>query len=41
VLDCGHYGTEKCFTDNMAEVLGKSTDAEIIRSGADINPFSW
>ena len=41
VLDCGHYGTEKCFTDNMAEVLEKSTDAEIIRSGVDINPFSW
>ena len=41
VLDCGHYGTEKCFIDNMAEVLEKSTDAEIIRSGVDINPFSW
>ena len=41
VLDCGHYGTEKNFIDNMAEVLGRSTDAEIIRSAADINPFSW
>ncbi len=41
VLDCGHYGTERNFTDNMAEVLEKNTGAEIIRSGADLNPFSW
>ena len=41
VLDCGHYGTEKCFIENMAEVLEKSTDAAIIRSRTDINPFSW
>lgn len=41
VLDCGHYGTERPFTDNMAEVLEKSTSAEIIRSKTDINPFSW
>ena len=41
VLDAGHYGTEKNFTHNMAEVLRKGTDAEIIESQIDINPFSW
>jgi len=41
VLDAGHYGTEKNFTNNMAEVLRKGTDAEIIESQIDINPFSW
>ena len=41
VLDAGHYGTEKCFADNMAEMLKNSTDAEIIKSKTDINPFSW
>ncbi|MBR3146518.1 MAG: Nif3-like dinuclear metal center hexameric protein [Eubacterium sp.] len=41
VLDAGHYGTEKSFADNMAEVLRKKTDAEIIKSTVDINPFSW
>ena len=41
VLDCGHYGTERNFIDNMAEMLEKNIDAEIIKSKADINPFSW
>lgn len=41
VLDAGHYGTEKCFVENMAAVLRKGNDAEIIESEIDINPFSW
>ena len=41
ILDAGHYGTEKCFTENMASVLGKRTDVEVIKSTVDINPFSW
>ena len=41
VLDAGHYGTEKCFVENMACMLSEKTDAEVIRSEIDINPFSW
>ena len=39
VLDAGHYGTEKIFTDNMAEILSRNTNCEIIKSNVDINPF--
>ena len=41
ILDAGHYGTEKSFTDNMASVLEERTDVEVVRSVIDINPFSW
>lgn len=39
VLDAGHYGTEKIFVDNMAELLGRKTNCEILKSKIDINPF--
>lgn len=39
VLDAGHFGTEKIFVDNMADILGRKTTCEIIRSKIDINPF--
>ena len=39
VLDIGHYGSEKIFTENMASYLKNNTDLEIIESRADLNPF--
>lgn len=39
VLDAGHYGTEKIFVDNMAEILSRKTTCEIVKSKIDINPF--
>ncbi len=43
VLDAGHYGSEKIFTENMAEQLrgaciGETVD--VIESAADLNPFA-
>lgn len=39
VLDAGHYGTEKIFVDNMAAILSRKTNCELIKSKIDINPF--
>lgn len=42
VLDAGHYGSEKIFTENMAEILKNHCeyeDIEIIQSMCNINPF--
>jgi len=39
VLDIGHYGSEKIFTENMAAYLRNNTDLEIIESKSDLNPF--
>lgn len=39
VLDAGHYGTEKIFVDNMAEILSRKTNCEILKTKIDINPF--
>lgn len=39
VLDIGHYGSEKIFTDNMASYLRNNCDIEIIKSTEDLNPF--
>lgn len=42
VLDAGHYGTEKIFTENMAELLrGKCAgqDLDVLESALDLNPF--
>ncbi len=41
VLDIGHYGSEKIFTDNMAGYLSNNSDIEIIKSTEDLNPFSF
>ncbi|HKM28886.1 MAG TPA: Nif3-like dinuclear metal center hexameric protein [Anaerovoracaceae bacterium] len=43
ILDCGHYGTEKIFTDNMCKLLVEQIpsfeDVELIKSQVDVNPF--
>lgn len=39
ILDIGHYGSEKNFTENMASYLRSKTTLEIIESGKDLNPF--
>ena len=41
VLDAGHFGTENHFRENMAEVLRKNEDLDVMVSEIDINPFSW
>lgn len=42
VIDAGHYGTEKSFAENMAEMLKERirSGADIIISETDIDPFS-
>lgn len=40
VLDIGHYGSEKIFTENMASYLKKNSDAEIITSLEELDPFT-
>ena len=39
ILDIGHYGSEKIFTENMADYLRNNTDLDIIESEADLDPF--
>ena len=39
VLDIGHFGSEKCFTANMAHYLRKTTDLKVIESKVDLDPF--
>ena len=44
ILDVGHYGSEKIFTENMAailreKILSEEKSVEIIESKIDINPF--
>lgn len=41
VIDAGHYGTEKTFSDNFADLLRSITGnkIEIIESKVDIDPF--
>ena len=42
ILDAGHYGTEKIFTENMADFLRagcEDDDVKILESMTDINPF--
>lgn len=42
VLDIGHYGSEKIFTGNMADMLREATfgtDLEVLESQLDLNPF--
>lgn len=42
VIDAGHYGTEKYFTDNFTEKLYERTKGqiEIFKSEVNLNPFS-
>ena len=42
VLDAGHYGSEKIFVENMADMLRlevRMGNVEILESAIDINPF--
>ena len=39
VLDIGHYGSEKIFTENIALYLRENTDVCVIMSEKDLNPF--
>lgn len=42
VLDVGHYGSEKIFTENIADMLREKTfgmDLEVLQSELDLNPF--
>lgn len=42
VLDAGHYGSEKIFTENMADQLRAACsgeDLDVIESVRDLNPF--
>lgn len=39
VLDIGHYGSEKIFTENIALYLRENTDVCVIMSERDLNPF--
>ena len=40
VLDCGHYGTEYIFCENMRSKLDKFYNLDIIQSRVNINPFA-
>lgn len=46
LIDAGHYGTEKTFTENFADKIRKKlleagdTETVVIESSVDINPFS-
>lgn len=42
VLDAGHYGSERIFAENMAELLREALsgeEIEILESNQDLNPF--
>ncbi len=42
VLDAGHYGSEKIFVENMADMLRlelRMVNLEVLESAIDINPF--
>ena len=45
VIDAGHYGTEKSFTDNIsAQIKAKATekglDIDVIMAGSNTNPYT-
>ena len=40
LLDCGHFGTEYLFAENMASKLDKSENLDILVSRVNINPFT-
>ena len=41
LLDIGHYGSEKIFVENMASYLRQKTEAEIIPSKENLDPFDY
>jgi len=40
VLDCGHFGTEQIFCENMLTLLDNLPEIDIIQCGVDLNPFT-
>lgn len=40
LLDCGHFGTEYLFAENMCRHLDKIEKMDIIQSQVDLNPFT-
>jgi dinuclear metal center YbgI/SA1388 family protein len=40
VLDCGHFGTEQIFCENMLALLDNLPEIDIIQCGVDLNPFT-
>ena len=40
VLDCGHFGTEYIFCENMAMLLDKIPNLDIMQSRVNLNPFA-
>lgn len=39
VIDCGHFDTEKVFSDIMFEYINDEFDIDIIKSSVNLNPF--
>lgn len=40
VLDCGHYGTEQIFCENIISMLDKIIGVDIIQCDVNLNPFA-
>lgn len=40
VLDCGHYGTEQIFCENIISMLDKISGVDIIQCDVNLNPFA-
>ena len=41
-IDAGHYGTEKIFAENMADLLREliPDEIEILEASSEINPYT-
>lgn len=39
VIDCGHFDTEKVFSDIMFKYIEEEFDIEVIKSNTNLNPF--
>lgn len=40
VLDCGHFGTEQIFCENILSLLDKLEEVDIIQCDVNLNPFT-
>ena len=40
VLDCGHFGTEQIFCENIISMLDKIGGVDIIQCDVNLNPFA-
>jgi len=40
VLDCGHFGTEQIFCENILSLLDNLPEVDIIQCGVNLNPFT-